>query len=97
MSTPWGKRSHFFEAWENGGAVWERIKVTAYDCPRISREFLEEERASMPANWFAAEYLGEFTETEDNVFSYADVMGAMSDDVEPLFPVNLQHPSILVG
>lgn len=88
MSTPWGKRGHFFEAWENGGAVWERIKVTAYDCPRISPEFLAEEKASMPANWFAAEYLGEFTETEDNVFRYEDIQRAMSDDVQPLFSIN---------
>jgi hypothetical protein len=86
MSTPFGKRGHFFEAWENGGESWERIKVTAYDCPRISAEFLAEEKATMPHNWFAAEYLGEFTDTEDSVFRYDDVMNALSDDVRPFFP-----------
>lgn len=91
MSTPWGKRGHFYEAWENGGDSWERIKVTAYDCPRISAEFLAEEKATMPHNWFASEYCGEFTGTEDSVFRYDDVMAAMSSDIAPLFPIEGVH------
>jgi hypothetical protein len=97
MSTPWGKRGHFFEAWENGGATWERIKVTAYDCPRISPAFLAEERTQMPTNWFAAEYLCEFTDTEDTVFAYADVMNSLSSTVQPLFlvaPSPITHPAL---
>lgn len=85
MSTPWGKRGHFFEAWENGGDTWERVKVTAYDCPRISPAFLAEEKASMPANWFAGEYCGEFTENEDSIFRYDDIMRAVTLEVTPLF------------
>jgi len=106
MSTPWGKRGHFHEAWENGGPSWERIHITAYDCPRISAEFLAEEKADMPENWFKSEYLGIFTDTEDSVFSYEHVMGALSDDVQPLFapvepvPENgiatIDFPSLLV-
>ncbi len=97
MSTPRGKRGFFFDAWENGGTAWERIKVTAYDVPRISPEFIAAEKASMPASWFAAEYLGEFTETEDAVFRYEDVTRAMSDEVKPLFPTinNFTISSIL--
>ena len=30
---------------EHGGEKWHRIKVTALECPRISREFLEESRS----------------------------------------------------
>jgi hypothetical protein len=30
------------------------------------------------------EYLGEFTDTVDSIFSYDDVMGAL-DDIPPLF------------
>jgi hypothetical protein len=99
MSTPWGKRGHFYEAWENGGATWERIKITAYDCTRSSAEFLAEERASMPENWFAAEYMGVFTDTEDSVFAYEHVKNAFTPDVKPLFPVDvtttLSGPSAL--
>jgi hypothetical protein len=87
MSTPWGKRGHFFEAWEHGGETWERIKITAYDCPRITPEFIAEEHASMPAHWFASEYLGAFIDAVDSVFSYEHVMNSLSADVQPLFDV----------
>lgn len=85
MSTPWGKRGHFFEAWQNGGASWERVKITADQCPRISPAFLAEEKTSMPAHWYASEYECVFTDVEDSVFSYEHVMNAIADDVQPLF------------
>jgi hypothetical protein len=85
MSTPFGKRGHFFEAWEHGGDAWERVRVTAAECPRISSEFLAEERAAMGDRWFAQEFDCQFLETEDQVFSYDLVMGALSADVAPLF------------
>ncbi len=85
MSTPFGKRGHFFREWTEGGDTWERIQITAYDCPRISRDFLEEERQTMGDWWFRQEYLCEFVETEDQVFTYDQVMMALSDEVKPLF------------
>jgi hypothetical protein len=87
MSTPWGRRGHFFEAWENGGPSWERVRITAEQCPRIAPEFLAEEERDMPANWFKSEYRCEFTDTIDAVFSSEDIAAAMSSDIEPLFPV----------
>jgi hypothetical protein len=36
--------------------------------------------------WFRQEYLCEFVATTDQVFAYDLVMGALSDDVAPLFP-----------
>ena len=86
LSTPWGKRGFFYECWEKG-EEWERTKVTAPECPRISKEFLESERRSMPDSWFRQEYLCEFAETEGAVFRYDDVIAAMRDDIDPLFPV----------
>jgi phage FluMu gp28-like protein len=35
LSTPFGKRGWFFEAWHNGGEDWTRVEVRAEDCPRI--------------------------------------------------------------
>jgi hypothetical protein len=83
MSTPWGKRGHFYEAWENGSPSWERIHISAYDCPQISPEFLAEEKSDMPETWFQSEYLGIFSDTADSVFTYAHVMDALSGEVEP--------------
>src|ERR1017187_9675291 len=85
MSTPYGKQGHFFEEWTNGGSDWERIEVRATDCPRISPLFLDEEHRSLGERWFRQEYLCEFAETVDRVFSYETVMKALSPDVKTLF------------
>lgn len=85
MSTPFGKRGHFFKEWTEGGDTWERIRITAHDCPRISPEFLEEERQALGDWWFRQEYLCEFVETEDQLFTYDQVMTAITGEVKPLF------------
>jgi hypothetical protein len=85
MSTPFGKRGHFFEEWANGGSSWQRVECKALSCPRIPQQFLEEERASLGEWWFRQEYLCEFVQTLDNVFSYDLIMSAISADVKPLF------------
>jgi hypothetical protein len=87
LSTPFGKRGHFFEAWENGGGAWIRTRITADQCPRISPAFLEEEKAALGEWWYRQEYCCEFTETIDSVFSYDLIMSAVSEDVKPLVPV----------
>ena len=84
LSTPAGKRGVFFEEW-TGGKGWERYRVTAEECPRISPEFLEEERRSLPARIFRQEYECSFEETEDSVFAYELVERAITLDVAPLF------------
>jgi hypothetical protein len=85
MSTPWGKRGWWYEAWESGAADWARTQITAYDCPRISATFLEEERRTLGALWFASEYECRFTETIDSVFTHDDIQAAISTEVLPLF------------
>ena len=84
MSSPYGRRGHFFEAWENGGPDWERVMVKATECPRISAAFLAEERRSMGVWWFVQEYCCEFRETVDQVFPYDLVRSAVSDMVKPV-------------
>lgn len=84
MSTPFGKRGHFWREWSEGTG-WARVEVPASRVPRISPQFLEEERRSMGAWWFAQEYMCEFGESTDSVFSHSSVMGALSGDVKPLF------------
>ena len=84
MSTPFGKRGHFFEEWQRG-QPWERVEVKAPECPRITPAFLEEERASLGDWWYRQEYLCEFVETVDKVFAYDLVVNALSQDVKPLF------------
>jgi hypothetical protein len=85
MSTPFGKRGHFYEVWENGGDSWDRILVTADQCPRISADFLAGEKRDMPTLWFSAEYECTFCDTLDAVFLTEDIEAAISDTVQPLF------------
>jgi hypothetical protein len=85
LSTPFGKRGFFFDTWTSGGPSWQRTKIDAYQCPRISKDFLEGERAQLGPRWFNQEYLCSFEDTIDAVFSFEAVMGAISADVQPLF------------
>ena len=85
MSTPFGKRGFFYEAWEKGGPEWERVAVPATECPRIPAEFLEEERVAMGERWFRQEYLCEFVDANDVVFRREEVDRAITDEVKPLF------------
>ena len=85
MSTPFGKRGHFYEAWENGGDVWERIQITAPECRRIPAEFLVEERAALGYLWFNQEYLCMFVDVNTAIFSYDLVMAAVDASIQPLF------------
>jgi hypothetical protein len=89
LSTPWGQRGRFFEAASSGGDDWKRTEVDAYACPRIPREWLEQERRSLPPLVFESEYLCRFSDVVTQVFATADVMRAVSDDVPPLFPGRL--------
>jgi hypothetical protein len=85
LSTPFGRRGFFFQEWEEGSEDWHRTKITALDVPRITAEFLEEERRALGDWWFRQEYGCEFLETTDQVFSYDLIQEAMSSDIQPLF------------
>ncbi len=84
LSTPFGKRGFFFEAWE-GGNDWQRHLVTAGDSRRVSAAFLAEEKAAMPESWFRQEYFCEFRDAVDAVFTHDVIQGAASVAVPPLF------------
>ena len=87
LSTPFGKRGWFYETWQNGPPDWQRVKITAHDCPRIAPAFLAEERAALGDFWYRQEYLCEFAETVDQVFGFEFVEAAFSANVTPLFGV----------
>jgi hypothetical protein len=81
LSTPYGKRGVFYEEWTEG-EDWQRYEVPATECPRIPASFLEAERRSMPEWWFAQEFLCEFRETEDQIFTHEMIEGARDDVLE---------------
>lgn len=94
MSTPFGKRGHFFHEWEQNDGTWERVLINAEHCPRITSEFLKEEQRSMGNLWFNSEYLCIFADTVDTVFSYEIMNKAFTPDIEPLFDTEPSGQSI---
>jgi hypothetical protein len=84
LSTPHGKRGWFYEEWGHGQG-WERVKVTAEECPRISPEFLTGERLTMGERWYRQEFFCSFEDVVGQVFSDEAIRRAVSSDVKPLF------------
>ena len=82
LSTPCGKRGHFYREWVDGEG-WLKISIPANQCPRITPAFLEQEKKTM-GRFFAQEYLCEFLETEDQVFKYDDIEEALDNGIEPI-------------
>jgi hypothetical protein len=85
LTTPFGKRGWFFEAWASG-AAWERISVRAADCPRIPADFLAEERQALGPRWFRQEYECSFEDATSALFAYEDLVAAIDPGVKP-FPL----------
>lgn len=84
LTTPAGRRGWFFEAW-TGEGDWNRVKVAADQCPRISQEFLDEELKALGAVRFSEEYGLEFRDSDEAVFPGAVIEAAFSAEVEPLW------------
>jgi len=83
LSTPRGKRGHFFHEYEDGGDAWHRERVTAADCPRIDPAFLAEERKRAGTYWYAQEYNVQFVDVDDQYFPTDLIEGAVSADIVP--------------
>lgn len=84
LTTPYGKRGWFHEAWEYGEG-WHRTKVTAHDCPRIDPVWLREERALIGDWQFRQEYLVEFVDTDEQFFASDLIEAALTTEVQPLW------------
>jgi phage FluMu gp28-like protein len=90
LSTPFGKGGWFFDIWEDHEKLerWQQFRVTAYECPRINADVLEEHRQTMPPRWFNQEYLCEFNDAIDSVFSH-DVIERASKIDDAYLPLEL--------
>jgi hypothetical protein len=79
MSTPFGKRGFFYDAWTKG-RDWMRVRVPATECPRIPGG----ERLSIEERPFRQEYLCEFEDQSSGVFRREMVERAVTVEVAPL-------------
>jgi len=83
LSTPAGRRGWWYEAWVEPTADWFRVEVPATACPRISAAFLEEERRSLPARVYEAEYLNRFHDPDDAYFAGDLIDAAFNPGLAP--------------
>ena len=84
LSTPLGKRGFFYETWRAAPESWTRIHISVTANPRVSADFIAEERATLPHSRFAQDYLCEFLQPENAIFRQEDIDRIFRDDIEPL-------------
>ncbi len=82
LSTPFGTRGWWYEAWRSS-EPWEKYEIPATTCPRIPTEFLEEEQRNLGQWWFDQEYLCKFLDAETQPFRREDVDRAFVEEVTP--------------
>jgi hypothetical protein len=83
LSTPRGKRGWYYEQWI-GGNGWKRYQVLASDCPRISDEYLQQERQMIGEWQYSQEFECQFVDTVESFFSTELINRAMVE-MEPLW------------
>jgi hypothetical protein len=86
LTTPAGKRGWFYEQWLHG-VGWQRISIKSTECPRISAEFLDQEREQLGPLIFAQEYLCEFHDEVGAAFLTELIEAAFVGDFPPFLPV----------
>jgi hypothetical protein len=88
LSSAFARSGWFFELWQEGETGKRlRLSVKASECPRISPEFLAEERRILGDRWYEMEYENVFGDAVDAVFSTDDIRRAAERGagVAPLF------------
>jgi hypothetical protein len=83
ISTPNGRQGYFCETWTYGEG-WQRFKITAHQCPRISANYLEQERRELGPMLFSQEYECEFIDSNTSAFSSELIEAALADDFDRL-------------
>ena len=83
-STPNGQRGEFYKGWTEGQG-WERIKIGAEQCPRLSADFLREQLRELGPQMFKQEFGLEFVSDAEAVFNMALVTAAFIDQVRTLW------------
>ena len=90
LSTPAGASGEFHRAWSSD-EDWERVQITADQCPRISAAHLAAERIRLGDALYRQEYFGAFVSAPGSVFD-AEVLAHMFGDhteEEPEEPLSI--------
>jgi hypothetical protein len=77
LSTPFGQRGWYHDEWQGKGP-WRRVQVTWRDCPRISPDFIQEERRALGDDWVKQEYECMFTSLTGLVYPDFEMTGELA-------------------
>ncbi|MBH1932783.1 hypothetical protein I5Q34_00475 [Streptomyces sp. AV19] len=92
-STPRGQTGWWYRAHEQEGEAWRRWSATWRDTGgRVSAEWVEAYRASVPAHVAAAEIDCDFVGSVGGVFSAQLIDGMFTDNDRLLFPADIFGP-----
>jgi hypothetical protein len=81
LSSPFGDRGFYHEAYKHR-EDWDYYEVPAEECPRITPEFLEEEKETYGEWWFEQEYHCKFMSAAGAAFRAEDIERIMQRDIE---------------
>ncbi len=82
LSSAWFRQGFFFENYNSDNDLWEKMKVTALDVPRIDEDWLENEKRSLPEWIYESQYLCNFFDSEKRIFSFDDIQNALDDSIK---------------
>jgi hypothetical protein len=82
MSTPFGQSGWWARAWYDTGERWQRVKITADQCPRITPEILDEAVLELGEWKFRQEYYCEFMSDQFSVFREEDIQAIANPALE---------------
>jgi hypothetical protein len=82
-STPFGQVGHFYKIWNDGGKEWLKVRLTAPENPRISKEFLDEQQRDGTHGplYFQQEYLCEFVANDTQLIDLEMIKRAQNLEV----------------
>ena len=67
LSTPQGKKGFFYKAFQN--EEYTKFSISARDCPRHTKKFLDQKQSELSPVAFATEYLAEFIDDYNRKFT----------------------------
>jgi hypothetical protein len=85
ISSANGQSGYFYSAFHKAGDDWQRFLITADMCPRISKEFLENERRNKLAWQFEQEYFCRWASPENGFIDFDTIRSAYDPSIKPLW------------
>ena len=83
LSTPFGKRGFFYKACISDH--WNKVFIPWHKCPRLTAEFIEEERVEHGDLWIQQEYECKFLNLENCIFDPEEFRALIVKDTDVVY------------